>query len=67
MVASNEANSSFTDLIHRVTDVLREGVKHGHFDLNVQGEIGNGCVRHVIITAGKRYKFHISELETRNL
>ena len=66
MEGSNEENN-FSGLIRQVAKVLSEGLKHGHFDFSIQGEIGKGHVRHVILTAGKRYKFHISEVEAGRL
>lgn len=44
-------------------NLLVEGLKHGHFEYAINCEIGNNGRRLLIIRAGKRYKFTISETD----
>jgi hypothetical protein len=43
----------------RIADEVKEGVRHGFFNLRVTCEIGNGGKRHMVVHAGKSHKFTI--------
>ena len=43
----------------RIADEVKEGLRHGFFEINVTCETGNGRKRHMVIQAGKTHKFTI--------
>jgi len=45
-------------LVHLETVVV-EGLRHGYFEYTITCEIGNGRKRHLVVRAGKAYKFTI--------
>lgn len=58
-----DGNSQLEKAIAKVTSELREGLKHGFFDYRLRGEIVSGRKRQLVLEAGKKYKFTISEEE----
>ena len=42
---------------------LMDGLRHGHFEYSLRGEIGSGGKRHLIVSAGKSHRFYIPESE----
>lgn len=60
-----DGNSQLEKAIAKVTSELREGLKHGFFDYRLRGEIVSGRKRQLVLEAGKKYKFTISEEEVR--
>jgi hypothetical protein len=50
------------EALDRLEGLVVDGVKHGFFNCSIACEIANGK-RHIVIQAGKSYKFTIPELE----
>jgi hypothetical protein len=42
-----------------IADEVKEGLRHGFFELSVICETGSGGKRHLVIQAGKSHKFTI--------
>jgi hypothetical protein len=51
------------DALVRIEQIVREGLKHGHFRFSVSGSIVNGKRRELLIEAGLSHKFTIPEDE----
>ena len=55
---------SYSDALQKVFDQIEKeidaGLKHGHFRLEVQGELIQGNKRRVIVDAGKKHRFVVS-------
>jgi hypothetical protein len=51
------------DALDCLEGVVVDGLQHGFFQCSIEGEIGNGGKRQVVIRAGKSYKFTIREDE----
>jgi hypothetical protein len=47
--------------LERLTEEVRDGLRHGHFELTVVGEIVKGKKRGLTIKAGKSHRFTIPE------
>ena len=58
---SNERDRAIEKLI----EVVKEGLDHGFFEYSVCCEMVSGRRRELIITEGKKHKFHISEEDLR--
>ena len=58
-----EGHSQLDDFLLKLTSELREGLRHGFFRFSVTSEIGHGGKRHVVLEAGKEYKFTIPKEE----
>jgi len=63
-VASTNGNkSTFEQAMERLTREVRDGLRHGFFELTVACEIVKGGKRGLIIKAGKNHRFTIPEDE----
>jgi hypothetical protein len=49
--------------LERLTREVRDGLRHGHFELTIVGEIVKGRKRGLTIKAGKSHRFTIPEEE----
>ena len=49
--------------LERLTGEVRDGLRHGHFELTIIGEIVKGKKRGLTIKAGKSHRFTIPEEE----
>jgi hypothetical protein len=56
-------NESFEEFLKMMTSEIREGLRHGFFEYRLKGEIVHGRKRQLVLEAGKKYKFIISEDE----
>lgn len=45
--------------LDRLAHEVKEGVRHGFFNVHVTCEIGKGGKRHMVVHAGKSHKFTI--------
>ena len=52
--------------MRRLTYEVRDGLRHGFFELSVQCEMVKGHKRRLIIKAGKHHQFTIPEGEIDN-
>ena len=66
MDSSNESSTALDAALNLIVDEIRDGLRHGFFDLTVHGEIGNARKRCLTIKAGKSHRFFISEDELKN-
>jgi len=46
--------------INHIVDLVREGLAHGFFHLEIRGTIGSGKRRELVVSSGKSHKFNIS-------
>ena len=56
-----KVDNQLDQTINQVTSLLRKRVKHGYFKITINGQIGKGKKREVIISSGEEYKFNIPE------
>ena len=49
--------------LRRVIDEIRGGVRHGHFEITVSGEIVKSDMRRVVVKAGRSYQVLIPSKE----
>lgn len=67
MLTSRTPGSGYTEPVREALECLEgllvEGLKHGHFEYAITCELGNSGRRLLIISAGKNYKFSISEAD----
>ena len=52
--------------LNLIANEIRDGLRHGHFDLAVRGETGNARKRFLTIKAGKSHRFCIPEDDLKN-
>lgn len=45
--------------LDRLADEVKDGLRHGFFEIHVTCETGSGAKRHMVIQAGKSHKFTI--------
>ena len=62
VIPTNE-KSVFDQVLERLTREVRDGLRHGHFELTIVGEIVKGRKRGLTIKAGKSHRFTIPEEE----
>ena len=43
--------------LQRVLHEIREGLRHGYFEITVSGEVISGDRRRLLVRAGKQYQF----------
>ncbi len=53
----------FREALDRITQIVLDGLRHGHFRYVISSGIGKGSRRELVIEAGKSYKFTIPEDE----
>ena len=51
--------STFDGAMGELGELLKDGVRHGHFRLEVHCDIVSGGTRRLIVVAGKSYQFMI--------
>ena len=56
---SVDSGNQFRQAMSKMDQLVTESIKHGHFKMTVEGQIGKGKRREVIINAGKEYKYTI--------
>ena len=59
------AQSELDAAVEKLLVEVREGVKHGFFDISISCEIMHGQKRRLTIKAGKNYRFIIPEEDLR--
>lgn len=42
---------------------VRDGLKHGHFEITITCSVGNKGVRELVVKAGKNHRYRITEEE----
>ena len=50
----------------KIDSEVRDGLKHGHFDIGITCIVGNSGIRELVVKAGKNYKFRISKEESQS-
>lgn len=60
---SHPADTQLGEALDTITDVVLDGLRHGHFRCAISSQIGNKKRREVVIEAGKSHKFTIPENE----
>lgn len=63
MVSTNSNKPELEQAMERLTQEVRDGLRHGHFELTIVGEIVKGRKRGLTIKAGKSHRFTIPEEE----
>jgi hypothetical protein len=63
VVSTNGKNSTLEQAMQRLTREVRDGLRHGFFELTVACEIVKGGKRGLTIKAGKNHRFTIPEEE----
>lgn len=63
MSACDRYSPALTGLLDYIERKVVDGVKHGHFKIEVTGMIGNKKQREVVVDAGMMEKFFIPEDE----
>jgi hypothetical protein len=63
VVSTNRNTSEFEQAMDRLDREVRDGLKHGFFDLTVACEMVRGRKRRLIIKAGKSHVYTIPEDE----
>ncbi len=63
MKPGNSNGSELEQAMERLTREVREGLRHGFFELSVSCELTNGRKRRLTIKAGKNHRFTIPEEE----
>ena len=46
---------------------VREGLRHGHFEITIASTVGNEGVRELVVKAGKNHRFRIAKDELEQL
>ncbi len=62
MIATNN-KSVLDEALERLTREVCDGLRHGHFELTIIGEIVKGRKRGLTIKAGKSHRFTIPQEE----
>jgi hypothetical protein len=62
----HESKGTLADAINKLSEVVRDGLRHGFFECKVTSEILNGRKRGLTIRAGKSHRFVIEEEELRD-
>jgi len=63
VVSTNSNKPELEQAMERLTQEVRDGLRHGHFELTIVGEIVKGRKRGLTIKAGKSHRFTIPEEE----
>ncbi len=63
VVSTNGNKSALDQAMERLTREVRDGLRHGFFELTVACEIVKGGKRGLTIKAGKNHRFTIPEEE----
>jgi len=60
---NQKSKSTLADAINKLSEVVRDGLRHGFFECKITSEILNGRKRSLTIKAGKSHRFVIEEEE----
>ncbi len=52
-----------SDALNSISQIVLEGLRHGHFRCAISSEIGKNNRRNLVIESGKSHKFTIPEEE----
>jgi hypothetical protein len=63
--ADQSGGPQFREAFERLAQIIREGLRHGHFRCTISSGIGKGKRRELVIEAGKSHKFTIPEEDCR--
>ena len=63
MTSTASKKTGLDKAMERLTQEVREGLRHGFFELTVTCDLMNGCKRRLTIKAGKNHRFTIPEEE----
>lgn len=63
MGMTNMDSSKTNQALKRIEKEVREGLRHGHFQITLECTVANGKKRDLIVKAGKHHRFLISEEE----
>jgi hypothetical protein len=63
VIPTNSNKPALEQAMERLTREVCDGLRHGHFELTIVGEIVKGKKRGLIIKAGKSHRFTIPEEE----
>ena len=53
----------FREALDRLLQIVRDGLRHGHFRCSITSSIGKDKRRELVIEAGRSHKFNIPEEE----
>ena len=65
MIPTNSNKPALDQAMDRLSQEVRDGLRHGHFKVIVVGEIVKGKKRGLTIEAGKSHRFMIPEEEIK--
>ena len=51
------------EALDRISQIVVDGLRHGHFRCSISSGIGKNCRRDLVIEAGKSHKFTIPQEE----
>lgn len=51
--------------LRRIEEEIREGLRHGFFQIILECKVANGKQRDLVVKAGKHHRYLISEEEAR--
>jgi hypothetical protein len=63
VTSTNSSKPALDQAMDRLSQEVRDGLRHGHFRVTVVGEIVKGKKRGLTIEAGKSHRFTIPEEE----
>ena len=53
----------YSEAMGRLTQIIADGLEHGHFRFTISAAVGKGNRREMVIEAGKSHRFTIPEHE----
>jgi hypothetical protein len=56
-------HGQMAEALAHIEHLVVEGLRHGHFDFSITGEIRPGGKRQLVVRAGKSHKFIVPEEE----
>ena len=65
MEMTNIDSSKTNQAMRKIESEVREGLRHGHFQITLECTVANGKKRDLIVKAGKHHRFLISEEEAK--
>ncbi len=61
--AGDAGGPQLREALHRIRQIVLDGLRHGHFRCTVSSSVGKGNRRDLVIEAGKSHKFTVPEDE----
>ncbi len=61
--AGQAGGPQYHEALERLSQIILDGLRHGHFRCTISSGIGKGNRRELVIEAGKSHKFTIPEEE----